>query len=328
MFPSFAFCYAGYAAPGGAADELEAYAAADKIKSGKKKNEVLESYAEKFVYGENYTAAENIYAFLISQNPSKKKTFFYNIKLGDICELKSDYGMSLDYYRRAEALYKKNIEVKFKIGDILLKSNLYTLAEKTFLNALALDKSSNYAKKRLGDIYFVQNLYSKALEYYDKIDPYYYTPEIISNMSECCRAFNKIDKAIKITEEFLLSNESSDVFLILAVMYADKKMYKEAEDRLLKSVELDASNFYAYLYLGRIYLILGDFNKAEANLEKAGKINSSYSAVDLILSKISYKKGNFYEAKRRAHNALVKAKTSFTKTQAQKTVDFLNKNAK
>jgi tetratricopeptide (TPR) repeat protein len=308
--------------------EFEAYAEAEKVKGAKKKTAVLESYAQQFVAQANYLPAENIYNFLISQNPSKKKTFFYNMKLGYICELQSSYAMSLDYYRKAEALYKKNIEVKFKIGDILLKSNLYNLAERTFLDALALDKSSNYARKRLGDIYFVQHLYSKALVYYDKISSYYYTSEIVLNMSECYREVNKTDKAIQIAEDFLISNESPEVFFMSAVLYADKKMYSEARERLLQSLKLDPSNFYAYLYLAKVCLALGNLDEADINLEKAYKINSSYSAVDLMRSHISYKRGRIYEARRHAHNALMKSKSAFTKIQSQKTLNFLNEKKK
>jgi tetratricopeptide (TPR) repeat protein len=306
-----------------AGTDIEIYSQSAPVKNKNAKIDALEKRADMLVEDGQYLQAENIYKELANQKTSKKKKFIYNIKLGDLAELGGNYSLSLDYYKKAENLYKKNIDVKYKIGDILFKSNLYTLSENAFLDALDIDKNSNYAKMRLGDIYFSQNLYQKALERYASIDAYYYTAQIVSNTAECYKSAGKIDEALKAANDFLISNESPQIYFLSAVLYADKKMYKEAEEQFLRVVTLAPENFAARVYLAGIYLNDGDMDKAQENLDSAYKLNSSYCAIDLLYAQIACKKGKLYDARRYAHSAYMKAKSDFSKEQAQKLINFL-----
>jgi tetratricopeptide (TPR) repeat protein len=303
--------------------DVDIYSRSASVKKGNVQTNVLEKSAERFIDDGQYFKAIEIYEELLSHKPSKKKTFAYNIKLGDLSQLCGDYGASLEYYRKAEALYKKNIDAKYKIGDILLKSNLYTLAESAFLSALEIDEDSDYAKMRLGNIYFMQNLYQKALEYYLGIEVYYYNEEIVANAAQCLKSVGKTDEALQMANDFLISNESPRIYFLSAVLYSEKKLYKEAEERFLKVISLDPSNFASFVYLAGNYLNNAKLNDAKENLGKAYKLNSSYCAIDLLYAQIAYKDGKIYEARRYAHNALMKSKTDFTKTQSQKMLDFL-----
>ncbi|MDR3112981.1 MAG: tetratricopeptide repeat protein [Endomicrobium sp.] len=302
---------------------MDIYSRSASVKKGNETAASLEIRAEQLADDGQYYLAAHIYEELLSQGQSKKKTFAYNIKLGDLAELSGDYGLSLDYYRKAESLYKKNIDAKYKIGDILLKSNLYTLSESAFLSALDIDKNSNYAKMRLGDIYFLQSLYQKALERYLAIDAYYYNEKIISNTAQCLRSVGKTDDALQIANNFLISNESPQIYFLSAILYSDKKMYKEAEEQFLKVISMDSLNFASFVYLAGIYLNNGKLKEAKENLDKAYKIDSSYCAIDLLYAQIAYKEGKLYEARRYAHNAYMKARSDFTKIQSQKMLDFL-----
>jgi tetratricopeptide (TPR) repeat protein len=285
---------------------------------------VLEKRAEGLIDDGQYLQAMGVYEELLSKKPSRKKTFVYNIKLGDLAELSGNSGASLEYYKKAESLYKKNIDAKYKIGDVLFKSNLYTLSENAFLAALEIDKNSNYAKMRLGDIYFSQSLYQKALELYTGIDSYYFNEKILANTARCLRSVGKIDEALEITNNFLTANKSPQIYLLSAVLYYDKEMHAQAEEQFLNAVRLEPENFDAYVYLAGIYINDGKLEQAKKNLDKAYALDSSYCAVDLLYSQIAYKKGRIYEARRYARNAYIKAKSDFTKDRAQKTIDFLN----
>jgi len=307
--------------------DVEIYSRSASEKKESKTVIALENRVEQLIEGKQYLQAMGVYEELLRQNPPKKKKFIYNIKLGDLAELAGDYGLSLDYYKKAESLYRKSLEVKYKIGDILFKSNLYTLSESVFLSALDIDKNSNYAKMRLGDIYFSQNLYQKALERYLDIDVYYYNAQIVNNIAQCLRSAGRIDEALKLTNDFLLSNENPQIYFLSAVLYSEKEMYKEAEEQFLNAARLDPEDFASYVHLAGIYLTAGDLKKAKENLDKAYKLNSSYCAVDLLYAHIAYKKGKIYEARRYAHNAYMKAKSDFTKMMAQKMIDFLKGKA-
>jgi len=303
--------------------DIEVYSRSSSEKKESEKVISLENRVEQLIGEGQYQQAMGVYEELFRQKPPKKKKFIYNIKLGDLAELTGDYGLSLDYYKKAESLYKKSLEAKFKIGDILFQSNLYTLSENAFLSALDIDKNSNYAKMRLGDIYFSQSLYQKALEYYLGIDIYYYNAQIVNNIAQCLRNVGKIDEALKITNNFLISNENPQIYFLSAVLYSEKKMYKEAEKQFLNAVRLEADNFTSYVYLAGIYLVSGDLKKAKENLDKAYKLNSSYCATDLLYAQIAYKEGKIYESRRYAHNAYMKAKSDFAKTQSQRMMEFL-----
>ena len=315
----FVFFIFAAAAQGGA----DVYWRSASVKKSDKRINVLEKRAEELTDDGQYLQAMKIYEELLSHNPSKKKTFSYNIKLGDLAELNGNYGAGLDYYGKAESLYKKNIDVKYKIGDILLKSNLYTLSEIAFLAALDIDKNSNYAKMRLGDIYFSQNLYQKALTLYSSIDAYYHNERIIANLSQCLRSAGKADEALQTANNFLISNESPRIYFLSAILYSDKKMYKEAEEQFLNVIRLDPENFASFVYLAGIYLNAKKLKEAKQNLDRAYKLNSSYCAIDLLYAQIAYKEGKIFEARRYAHNALMKAKSDFTKKRTQKTIEFL-----
>jgi hypothetical protein len=296
----------------------------DKVKSKKEKVKIYEKFADMFLSQGHYDFAASIYLFLLDENPKKRKKAEYYIRLGDIAAIRHSYSEGLDYYKSAQSLYKKNVEIKAKIGDILLESNLYGLAEQSFNEILSLDKHSNYAKRKLGDIYFNQSLYSKASEYYKEINQSYHDKDIVVNLAICYRSLNKVNEAVKLVNNFLNIQKDSDLYLLSGLLYTDLGIYRKAEERFLLSIAHDDKNFAAYVYLAAIYLESGEIDKAENMLNKAGNINSYSSSVDMMHARISYKKQRLYEARRYAHNAILKAKTSFVKEQAQRMLDFFN----
>ena len=295
----------------------------DNVKSKKERAVIIEEIAKILTSAKQYAAAENVYKRLLEEKPSKKKQFSYYVSLGDLYALQNNYSLSLDSYKKALALYKKNTAVKLKVGDILIESNLYNLAEQNFLEVLKNDKNSDYAKKRLGDIYYHQDLHAKAWQYYLMIDPQSYTKETIINMAVCCRSLDQTEEGIRLTDDFLKNQESAELFFMSGLLYADKNKYEMAEKQFLNSLRLDENNFSVYVYLAGIYLSAGELGKAREFLDKAYKRNSSYAAIDLMYAEMAFNSGRLYEARRYAHNASFKAKTPFMKDQTQKMIEFL-----
>jgi len=296
----------------------------DRAKSKKERIELYERFAETLLESGQYGAAENAYKKLLDLNPPKKKKFKYYTRSGDIEAQQKNYSSALEYYKKAQAFYPKDVEINLKIGDILLASNLYNLAEKSFLDALAVDKNSDYAKKRLGDICFYRNQYARALEYYNVIDLSHYDEDIAVNAAVCLRYIGQIDDALKRINYFLSENQSAEAYFISGMLYADKKMYAAAEKQFLNSIGADGKNFIVYVHLAGIYSVNNEEEKAKAALDKAYALNSSYAVVDLMYAEISYKSNRIYEARRYAYNAAAKAKTPFVKEQAQRMLDYLN----
>ena len=298
------------------------YSSISAAKSKKEKKTLTELLAGKLAEDKQYEEAEKTYKNLLDAKPSKKKSFEYYTKLGDIAGLKKDFALSLDYYGKAKSLYKKNAGINLKIGDILLASNLYNLAEKSFLEALYADKNSNYAKKRLGDVYFQRGLYSKAIEYYEQIDNIE-NKGLVANMAVSYRNISETDKALKLVGEYLLKSEDAEIFFLSGLLHLDKKNYDLAERDFLKSVELNDQNFAPYIHLALIYYDAGDYKQAKFYIDKAYVLNQSFAATDLLNAEISYKMKRVYEARRYAHNAFTKAKTPFMKENAQKLMSLL-----
>ncbi|MDR1195262.1 MAG: tetratricopeptide repeat protein [Endomicrobium sp.] len=296
----------------------------DEVKKKKDKITLREEYAEMFFQNEAYAAAAVVYSALLEMKPSKKKKAEYYIKLGDMEAIQKSYNESLAYYENALSLYKNNSDIKRKIGDILLQSNLYGLAEERFKDIIKSDKNSDYAKKKLGDIYYRQKKYSKALEYYESISPLHYDKEIIANFTDCYKSLNNYDKAVKLVNDFLGEHDDSDIYLLSGFLYAGIGDIAKAEERFISALQLNETNFAAYIHLAAIYLNNNDIKKSEEMLNKAGIINSYTAVVDMLHARISYRKGRLYEARRYAANAVLKAKTPFLKQQSQRMLDFFN----
>ncbi|MCL2145398.1 MAG: tetratricopeptide repeat protein [Endomicrobia bacterium] len=297
------------------------------IESAKNKKEAVELYekAGKIFFAKGaYDAASNAYNMLLGLKPSKKKKAEYYINLGDMEAAKKSYSSSLDYYKSALALYKKNNEIKKKIGDILLESNLYSLAEQNFKDILASDKNSDYAKRNLGDIYYSQKKYSKALEYYEGIKISYYDKELIANMAACYKSLGRLDKAVSLADDFINTNPGSDMYLLSGLLYSATGKFEKAKEQYLTAVKFDEKNFYAYMNLAAIYFDEGDIQKSEEMLNNANQINSYTAAVDIMYARVAYKKGRLYDARRHAANAVLKSKTPFLKQQSQRMLDYFN----
>jgi tetratricopeptide (TPR) repeat protein len=298
----------------------------DAAKNKKEEIKLLERLAEILVSGGQYGHALDIYYRLLKyKKVPRSKKFKYYVKLGDIYGLEKNYGPSLECYKKASFLYKRDIYVRLKLGDMFLKSNLYNLAEKSFLEVLAVDGNLDSAKKGLGDVFYYQHINTKAVYYYNQIDPKNYDKETVIKIVNCYRDLNRIDDAMKILSAFAEEYKDTELFFLFGLLFADKKEYLKAEDMFLKAIECDKRNFKVYVYLASIYNLMGEIHKAKKISDEAYSMNSSYATVDLIQAEIAYKMGKLYEAERYAFNAYTKAKTVFVKEQAQKMIDFLNK---
>ncbi|MDR1103764.1 MAG: tetratricopeptide repeat protein, partial [Endomicrobium sp.] len=139
----------------------------DNIVKNKKGNlKKLELLAKNFADRGFYNRALDVYDRILLQKPSKKKIFEYYVIIGDLYNLKKDYNLSLEYYRKALEIRKNNAEVVVKIGNIFFEGSLFDLAEKMFLDVLKIDKKSVKANRGLGDLFYKQGIYAKAINYY------------------------------------------------------------------------------------------------------------------------------------------------------------------
>ena len=79
--------------------------------------------------------------------------------------------------------------------------------------------------------------------------------------------------------------------------YVKEKQYSAAINEFLKIIKFDESSSGAYSYLGQVFGIFGDFDKAEECLNKAIELNDTYVQGYYFLGIILYKQKKYQEAK-------------------------------
>jgi tetratricopeptide (TPR) repeat protein len=305
----------------------EVYVKVNMSKTKKEKITVLENLAEEYMSFNKFDYAISVYNEILKLKwISKKQRFKYYVKLGDIYAIKRNYVFSIENYKKALSLYKKDIYVRIKIGDMFLKSRLYDLAENAFIEALKIDKNSNAVKKGLGDVFYEQDFYSKAVNYYNKIEYKDYDKETIIKVATCYQNLNKIDEAINILKIFAKPEETELIFF-MGLLYMDKSEYNKAKALFLSLIENGVKNFKLCIYLAYIYDLQGENEQAKKMFDEVFKMNPSCAVVNYILAEINYKMGNLNESKKYAKKAYSKANTIFMKAQTQKLIKFLNERA-
>ncbi|MDR2428064.1 MAG: hypothetical protein LBD19_03910 [Endomicrobium sp.] len=295
------------------------------VKNKKESLKELDLLAKSFIEKGFYNRALDVYDKILRQKLPRKKVFEYYVIIGDLYNLKKDYNLSLDYYKKALYIRKNNAEVMVKIGKTFFEVNLFELAEKMFLDALKIDKKSIKANRGLGDLFYKQGIYEKAMNYYIKIPKEFYEREIIRNMADSYKNLNKINEAIDILEPFLEKHIDYELTFDMGLIYMSIDNYEKAKEWLLKSLEIKANNFKNCVYLASLYDLTGEHKKAIDLFNKAYNLDSSYASVDFMRASLAYKNGRIREAKIYANESYKKAKSVFVKDQAKKLIEFLNK---
>jgi tetratricopeptide (TPR) repeat protein len=293
-------------------------------KNKKEKLKKLELLAENFINNGLYNKAIDVYNNILEQNLPKKKLFEYYVKIGDLYNLNKNYVYSISSYQKALQVRKKNPQVIIKIGNIFLEQKLFILAEKEFARALKIDKHSAEATIGQGNVLYKQGNYIEALKYYNKISNEFHNTKIVKNIADCYISLNRNNEAVAILESFLKERNDSELIFDLGRIYINRSDYTRAEDLFLKFLKTNNNNFTVYAYLGTIYDLKGESNKALKMFNKAYIIDSSYAAIDFMRAKSAYNVGRVDEAKTYANEAYNKTQNIFIKDQTQKLIKYLS----
>jgi tetratricopeptide (TPR) repeat protein len=154
----------------------------------------------------------------------------------------------------------------FKKAELELKRNNLSDAEKLYIKAIAMNPSHVEAHAKLGMLYLNQEQFAKAELIYRKLvltvtdDPVYY------------------------------SNLGLSLF--------QQEKYAEAKEFYEKSIELDASRAGRFYSLARINHLLGDFENALFNIEKALTLDPDNLDYGLTLAHWYVEKGLHADAKK------------------------------
>ena len=297
----------------------------DQDISGKMRRQI-ENEANKLTEKNRLQEAAIAYEFLLKLKNTSRQEFRYNIKLGDIESAAGNFRQALQYYDDARFLYPSNIEARLKRGDVLFKNNFFDLAENEFQTALKMNRKSDYAKKRLGDIFLKKQIYLQALDYYKTISKKGLDQETFINMLLCYREMAMRLEALDLIDKNQHLFSGAYAHFIEGTVYMELKNYAKAREEFLISSQAESDNFIAFLYLASISFKEGNFREAKAFLSKVYSLNSELAAADFMYAQIYYKEGDRAQAKKYAQSAAAKSRNKypFINEQSQKLIELLS----
>ncbi len=194
-----------------------------------------------------------------------------NKTLEDIKKL-INIGYLDDALNELENLLKKhrdNITVHWLLAEVYFRKKMYEKAELECQKILALKKfepgvNEIEIRKRLVDIYYMQKKFDKAIK------ELLILTHIMPDPSEVYLELGKLHiekesyrEAIVYFEKYNKTKFSNPyVYYYLGVCYFHLKAYDMAETNLLKSIQMNINTNEPHYYLGLIYSITGNFDKA------------------------------------------------------------------
>ncbi len=173
-----------------------------------------------------------------------------------------------DQARRAN---KKKEEIEADLSAVNFEK-----AEQRLKEALKANADMWRAHGYLARIYRAQDKAKEAAEEYTaaiKANPREPAPYI--GLGELYRKWDYTDQAIQVTSAgagaVVGSNETSEIWYVLAMGYDDKKMDDKAIEAYTKAIESKKDNHKAEFQRGQVYFRKGDYTNAKKDLEDFSK---------------------------------------------------------
>ncbi|WP_244409510.1 tetratricopeptide repeat protein [Methanocaldococcus jannaschii] len=220
--------------------------------------------------------------------------------LGDKAYLWKAYYEALFCYNKALEL-NQNTELLCKKGYALLKLYKRDLAIKYFEKASEKDRNNYKALFGLGKSYYLMSDNKNSIKYFEKVlelnpndvEALEYLGELYYE-EDCEKAINYFKKALE------LKPDDIDLILKVAFTYFKLKKYKHALKYFEKALKLNPNVFeleQIYESMGRIYIYLGEDEKAIECFEKLKEINLYHYEIYEIIALTYEEVGNIEKAK-------------------------------
>jgi len=237
--------------------------------------------AEELIKRKEYDKA---YLYLKEAKKLAPEEPYVLLLLGDIYFYKGDYSEAYKYY--VEAYNRdKNFDFLLKLLYTLANMNNFDLVN-TYLSQIDISELNSAQRKKLKDFYRV--LYVKASSYYlsqkDYEKAYKIAKEglmlfpkertLLKNLAWSCLNLEDYKCAEENFKKALTLNEEDyDALYGLALTYA--RMGKEREvDEIVKKLERKRDK-ETFLKIADLYVILGDYDKAEYYLNEAKRLSQA-----------------------------------------------------
>jgi tetratricopeptide (TPR) repeat protein/tRNA A-37 threonylcarbamoyl transferase component Bud32 len=189
---------------------------------------------------------------------------------------------NLYLHSEAEKYIKRAMELSQRLSDrekYIIEGSYYTQfgrerdwprAIEAFTKLVELYPDDNYGNYQLGAIYALLEQWDKARQYYELcLKNKYEFVSFYNALADIYRAQNMYDQAQNVLESYLRNvADDSVIRCYFAYNYYSQGKLDEALREVDRATTLDPTDYYNYSYYSDIYLLQGDFRKAELENSK------------------------------------------------------------
>lgn len=210
-----------------------------------------------------------------------------NQTMGLVLLKEKNFLAAKEFYEKSLSIDKNSSSSYYNLGIINFKINNSVDAEKNFKKSLKIN--SNYTLAEIGLIKLEEknkrydnaiNLCTDALKKYNNI-------EILLIMGRLLEKVKNTDEAILTYKKILeMENNNTLAMSCLANILVDRSKNEEAEQLLLRAEEIEPTNCDIKYNLALLYSKISEIEKCKELIIKTKEINSSYSKIYNILTKI------------------------------------------
>lgn len=263
----------------------------NKIHSKKMLKMAFLEFGDILLRNKKYNNALEQYNNALAFDEEKNVIF---IRISNVYLEMGDYNNTLKFLDKIDIKYVKNDKslIYLRKSEILLKIGKYDDSLKHLKLVKDEELTPNEFQKKylyLGKIFYYLKDFNLSLEYFKKClttkskiyyKAYFYIASIYKS--------SNVEEAIRICEEVKKQYNNDNLNILLGDLYLDKKLNEQAFN-CYKEINNYMDNNY---YLGKYYLYISDFNRAEYYLEKIYKKNRNRTDILhlLILTKFRLKK--------------------------------------
>ena len=181
------------------------------------------------------------------------------------------YAEALEPLKTALELEPSHIQAHIALGDAYLKLGDISEARAEFLRALNLQDNYAPAYDGLGRVFEAEGDDDRAVENYRKsLELNIAFPDAYANLGELYLRKGRLDDAIDLFRKAIeIKPDFSLGFSRLGIAYSREELDNKAIAAILRAKTISPNDPLPYLSLGRIFLDLGNLNRAESEIEAA-----------------------------------------------------------
>ncbi len=236
-----------------------------------------------------------------------------HIKMGELYNLKGDSENAIIEFKKIIKLDERNFKALFYLGQIYYIQKEYDQAEDYLKKAKDIDNENIEVLNYLGQTYIAKNHFYLAEEQFEKIiqknqnqTAYYHLAIIYADQKKYEKAKEMIEEALEINKENDLSQQAQKFSEIIDRLSASGneaykltalgQFYNEidlpslAKSKLEEAINQVSDYRDAWVFLGHSEYLLGNYQKAEENLNKALEFDPNNNVTHYLIAKTYIKK--------------------------------------